>query len=92
MPRRAELSVLTRRGDFSKHVLVQVPFGIAIVHRHRVDHVNDFGQQRRGRDREPSVFHVVGIGRIIATERSQERKDMFGHDVEHFFGIEVLEP
>ncbi len=30
VPRRAELSVMASRGDFSKHVLLQVPFGIAI--------------------------------------------------------------
>ena len=92
MSRRSELAVLTCRCDLAQHVLVQVPFGIAPVHRNTVDHVDDSCQQRGGRDRESSVFHVVGIGRIIATERSQEWEDVFGHDIEHLFGFEVLEP
>jgi hypothetical protein len=35
---------------------------------------------------------VVGVGRVIATERSQEGEYVFGHDFEHLFGFEVLEP
>ena len=35
---------------------------------------------------------MVGIRRIITTERPQEWEDVLGHDLEHLFGFEVLEP
>ena len=57
--RRAELAVLPGRGDLGEHVLVEVALGVAVVHRDVVEHVDDLRQQRRRRDREPGVLHVV---------------------------------
>ncbi len=92
MPRSPELPVLTSRGDLAQHVLVQITFGIAIRHRHAVDHVDDFGQQGWGRDGKASVFHVVRIGRTVHSECPQEREDMFGQNVEHLLRLKVFEP
>ena len=43
--RRAELAVLTGAGDLGEHVLVQVALGVALLHRHLVDHIDDLRQQ-----------------------------------------------
>ena len=47
VPRRAELAVLTGGRDLGEHVLVQVALGVALLHRHLVDHVDDLRQQSR---------------------------------------------
>ena len=90
--RRSELPVLTGRRDLAEHVFVQVALGVAVLHRHLVDHVDDLGQQRRRRDREPSVFHVLGVRRPVTTECSQEWKDVVADDLEHLLGFKVFEP
>ena len=44
--RRAELAVLPGGGDLAEHVLVEVALGVAVLHRHLVDHVHDLREQR----------------------------------------------
>jgi hypothetical protein len=39
--RCAELTVLPRRGDLAEPVLVQVPVGVPVLHRHVVEPVDD---------------------------------------------------
>jgi len=62
VPGGAELAVLPCRGDFGKHVFVQVAFGVAVLHGDGVDHVDDLIQQRGVGDNEHRVFHETGIG------------------------------
>ena len=65
--------------------------GVAVIHRHLVDHVHHLGQQRGRGDGEARVLHVVRVGRVVAAQRSQEREDVLAHHCEHFGGSEVLE-
>jgi hypothetical protein len=90
--RGAELAVLAGGGDLAEHVLVEVAVGVAVGHRHVVEHVDDLGEQRRGGDREARVLHVVGVGRLIAAELTEEGKDLLADDLEHDGGVVVLEP
>ena len=71
------------RGDLAEHVLVEVALGVAVLHRDVVEQVHDLGQQRRRRDGEPGVLHVVGVGRVVAAQRAQEREDVLADDREH---------
>jgi len=32
------------------------------------------------------------VGRAIAAQRAQKRENMVAHDLEHFLGLEMLEP
>ena len=89
--RRAELAVLPGAGDLAEHVFVEVALGVAVLHRHVVDHVHDLGEQRRGGDGEARVLHVVGVGGAIAAQSAQERKDMLAHDRVHLGRRKVLE-
>ena len=78
--RRAELAVLPGGGDLAEHVFVEVALGVAILHRHLVDHVHHLGQQRRRGDGEARVLHVVRVGGVVAAQRAQEREDVFVDD------------
>ena len=89
--RRAELAVLPGGGDLAEHVLVEVALGVAVLHRHCVEQVHDLGQQRRRRDGEARVLHVVRVGGVVAAERAQEREDVLADDGEHLRRREVLE-
>ena len=82
--RGAELAVLPGAGDLAEHVFVEVALGVAVLHRHLVDHVHDLGQQRGRGDGEPRILHVVRVGGVVAAERAQEREDVVVHDGEHF--------
>ncbi len=42
--RGTELPVLTGGGDLGQHVLVDITFGIALLHRHVVEHVHHLHQ------------------------------------------------
>ena len=89
--RGAELAVLPGAGDLAEHVFVEVALGVAVLHRHLVDHVHDLGEQRRRRDGEARILHVVRVGRAVAAERAQEREDVLADDGEHLRRREVLE-
>ncbi len=43
--RRAELAVLSGRGDLAEHVLVEVALGVAPLHRQVADQVDDLREQ-----------------------------------------------
>jgi hypothetical protein len=45
--RRAELAVLPGGRDLAEHVLVEIPFRVAILQRHVVDEVHDLREQPR---------------------------------------------
>ncbi len=66
--RRAELAVLSGGRNFRQHVLVQVALGVALLHRHLIDHVDDFGQQSRRGNREARVLHMMRISGLIAAQ------------------------
>lgn len=66
--RGAELAVDPGRGHLAQQVLVQVAVGVAVGHRNAVEHVNDLAQQGGGRDGEPSVAHVLGVGGTVSAE------------------------
>jgi hypothetical protein len=88
--RGAELAVLPGAGDLAEHVFVQVALGVAVFHRHMVEHVHHLGQQRRSGDGEACILHVVGVGGIVAAHYAQEWKNVFADDGEHFSGCEMF--
>ena len=92
MARRAELAVLPGGRDLAEHVFVDVALGVAIVHPHRVELLDGFSEQRRRRDPEPRILHVLAESRAFPAERAQERKDMLVDNLEHFARLEKLEP
>ena len=81
--RRAELAVLPGGGDLAEHVFVHVALGVAILHRHAVQHVHHPAEQRRGGDGEARVPHVVRVGAAIPAQRAQEGEDVLAEDGEH---------
>ena len=81
VPRRAELAVLTGARDLGEHVLIQVALGVALLHRHLIDHIDDLRQQSRRRNRETRVFHVMRVRGLIAAQCSKERKHMLANHV-----------
>ena len=82
--RRAELAVLPGAGDLAEHVFVEVALGVAILHRHLVEHVHDFGEQRGRGDGEARVLHVMRVGGVVAAERAQEREDVLDRRLRTF--------
>ena len=89
--RGAELAVLSGAGDLAEHVFVEVALGVAVLHRHAVNHVHDLGEQRGRGDGEARVLHVVRVGGVVAAERAQEREDVVIDDREHFLRLEMFE-
>ena len=94
--RRAELPVLSGGGDLAEHVLVDVALGVALLHRHLVEQVHHLGQQRRSRDCEARVLHVVRVGGVGTAEllgqvSAQIGEDVLPHHREHLGRDEVLE-
>jgi hypothetical protein len=87
-----EPAVLPSRRNLAEHVFVEVALGVPVVHRHVVEYVHDLRQQRWSRNRASSVLHVVGVGRVVAAQRPQEREDVVVDDDEHLGGSEVFEP
>ena len=65
--------------------------GIAVLHRHAVNHIHDLGEQHGGGDGEARVFHGKRVGGIVAAERAEEGEDVLIHDLEHFLGLEMFE-
>jgi hypothetical protein len=91
VPRRPELPVLAGRSDLPEHVLVEVALRVAILHRHRGEQVDHFREQRRRRNREAGVLHVVGVGRVVSAQRAQEREDVLADHGIHFRRRQILE-
>ena len=91
MARRAKLAVLTGAGDLGEHVLVQVALGVALLHRHLVDHIDDLRQQAGVWNREARVFHVMRVGRLVAAQSPQKRKHMLANHRVHVSRREMLE-
>src|SRR5208337_55314 len=87
----AELTVLPRGGDLAEHVFVKVALGVAILHRHLVDEIDDLGEELGGRDGKAGILHVPRIGRPVAAERSEPREYMLGDGLEHRPRLSVLE-
>ncbi len=80
---RAELAVLPGSGDLAEHVLVEVALGVPVLHRQAVQHVHHPRQQRRGRDGEARVLHVVGVGGAVPAQGAEEREHVLPHHGEH---------
>lgn len=70
--RRAELPVLTRRGDLAQHVFVEVALGVAVLHGDVIDEIDDLGQQRWCGDGEAGVLHVRCVSAVRTTQAVQE--------------------
>ena len=85
------LPFLASGGDFSEHVLVEIALRIAVLHRHVVDEVDNFGEQSRGWNREPCVLHVVGVGGFVGAEGLQEGENMLADDGVHLARLKILE-
>jgi hypothetical protein len=77
--RGAELTVLPGGGDLREHVLVEVALGVTALHGERGNKIDHLDQQRRRRDGESGVLHVLGIGRAVAAQVAQERKDVVAY-------------
>ena len=93
--RRAELAVLPGGGDFAEHVFVEVALGVSVVHGDGVDHVHHLGQQCRRGDGEARIFHVLGVGGLLAgagvrAQVADEGEDLIAHGVEDGAGIAQL--
>ena len=73
--RRAELAVLTGAGDLAEHVLVHVALGVAVLHRHVIEQIDDLRQQGRRRNGEARVLHVMRVGGIIAADLVSSRRN-----------------
>ena len=71
LARGAELAVLPGAGDLPEHVFVEVALGVAVLHRQLVDEVHHLREQRRLRDGEARVLHVLRVGRAVAAERAE---------------------
>ena len=83
-------------GDLAEHVLVDVALGVALLHRHLVEQVHHLGQQRRSRDGEARVLHVVRVGGVGTAELPDQVSAQIAEDVlpyyrEHLGWGEVLE-
>ena len=89
--RGAELAVLPGAGDLPEHVFVEVALGVAVLHRHAVNHVHDLGEQRGRGDGEARVLHVVRVGGVVAAEHAEEGKDVVIHHLIHLRWRKVLE-
>jgi hypothetical protein len=87
----AELAVLAGGGDFAEHVLIDVAFGVAVVHGDVVEEVDDFGEESGGGDGEAGVLHLMGVGGAVGAEGAEEGEDVFGDEVEHGAGFVVFE-
>ena len=94
MTRSAKLSVLSCRGNLAEHVLIKIALCIPILHRDLVDHVHDFRQQSRIRNREPRIFHVMLIGRIFTSTLQflNEWKHLLRNNLIHLSRWIVLKP
>jgi hypothetical protein len=91
VPRRAELPVLPGARDLAEHVLVEVPLGVAVLHRHVVEQVHHLGRQCRRRNGEARILHVMRVSRVVSAERPQKREHVLPDDGVHLGGSEVLE-
>ena len=91
LARGAELAILPGAGDLPEHVFVEVALGVAILHRHAVDHVHDLGEQGGRGDGEPRVLHVMRVGGVVAAEGAEEGEDVVVYHLKHLRWGEVLE-
>jgi hypothetical protein len=91
VPRRAELTVLACRRDLAEHVLVDITLGVPIIHADGVELLGRLREQRRRRNAETWVLHVLTESRALAAERTQEREDALVDDSEHLARLERLE-
>jgi hypothetical protein len=92
--RGAELPVRPGRGNLDEHVLVDIALGVPLLHRDVVEHVHHLRQQRRRRDGEARVLHMVRVRGVSAAElsrRALEREEVVADHREHVGGREVLE-
>ena len=92
MARRAELAVLSGRGDLAQHVLVEVALGVAILHRDIGEEIDHLGQQRRRRDREARALHVRRVRGALLGHGAQEGEYVLGDDLEHRGRLAVFQP
>ena len=88
--RRAELAVLPGSGDLREHVLVEVALGVAPMHGKRRNEVNHLDQQRRRRDGEAGVLHVLGVGGTVTAQGAEKRKDMLANQIEQLPRLKIL--
>ena len=94
--RRAELAVLASGGNAREHVLVDVALGVAVVHLDGVETLDRPPEQRRGRDREAGVFHILHV-RIARSEVAslgrfpQKGEDRLADNRVHLLVAQVLE-
>jgi hypothetical protein len=89
---RSELPVLTGRGDLSEHIFVDVALGVAIVHLHLVEFIDDLGEERRVRNSVAGLLHVLGeiaLGRDLFAD---EGENVLVDDFEHLLRLEQFEP
>ena len=89
--RGAELTVLPGAGDLRQHVFVEVALGVAILHRDFGQKIDDLGEQRRRWNGEARALHVRGVRGVGFGHVAQERKDVFGYDLEHRRRVLVLQ-
>src|SRR4051812_39894024 len=68
----AELAVLPGTGDLAEHVLVDVAFGVPILHPDGVEFLDRFGEEGWGRDAEAGILHVLAESRAFSAKSPQK--------------------
>ena len=91
MARRAELAVLPGSRDLAEHIFINVALGVAVVHLHRIELVDDLGEQRCRRDGVARLLHVPADVAAARDLLAQEWEDVLVDDLEHLLRLEGLE-
>ena len=93
VPRRAELPVLSRRGDLAEQVFVHIAFGVAVGHVYIGEHIHHLREQSRGRDHKGGTLHVFGKrgAAVAAVAQKIEHPGLAGKEPEHIFRVGILE-
>src|SRR5207237_1088221 len=83
-------SVLSGARDLAEHVLVEIAFCVAILHRYVVNHVYDSREQCRSRNGEARSSHLLRVAGYVGVERAEKWENVPANNREHFCRREVL--
>jgi hypothetical protein len=90
--RCAKLAILSGGSDLREHVLVEIALGVAANHGKRRNQINHLDQQRRRRNGEAGILHVLSVGRTVAAQGAEKRKDMLADKIVQLPRLKILEP
>ena len=88
--RSAKLPVVATCRHLSKHILIDIAHGVAIVHIEVVDAFDDFGQCARALDEKSCVSHKTTICTLLPlSEILDENKHVAAYGVIHLIGFHI---